>query len=426
MLRPEAPAEEAAVAVRDGSVEVYPEGDPEWVVPVHLAPFDCFVKNLQRFHGIHDSELRGCRILCEPAQVHITYNVLDDRCPALAIIWHLRHKGWQAVDRRVVHETPAILNFDCQEAVKFKSYYQVLCVLEEALRHSSTVPSRECVAYYQTLLRGLNAEPGGAAKSYQLIMNENRKKRGRPMQLVPLEDAETPLPLPGQGDPDGILLPQPEAPPPPPPPLPAPDTVRTGAARKRKANEGVAPIEGGGGHQGGGAEAGGRRPGSSGDPAPGRDPDGILCPGGAPPEGGEGAGVDQDPDGFVQGPIAPHSNPRRELAPRTIVDGLDGTKIVYQPYTTPSGGSYPNFILRCTREGHPAKCKKTCGMLPANCAELGPIQPLCFLYAWIDYDDPDPARTHGNSFPPLELVKQVAERRGDEIKAILDRVGISY
>ena len=164
--------------VPDNAIDVYADGDPEWTVPHHIGTFKEMISGARRWMTVAKSSLRGCMILCDPEPVKITLNVLDDRCPVLSVIAHLKSQGWERVLKKCVHTSQAITQFDCQACVKCKPYFQCLVVLSKTLPLTSAIPSRECVSFYRLLLRGIQCEPGLPAANYQVILNTDRRARG--------------------------------------------------------------------------------------------------------------------------------------------------------------------------------------------------------------------------------------------------------
>jgi len=259
----------------------------------------------------------------------------------------------------------------------------------------------------------LKVLPDQPAKHYQLVINNDKRKKGTMTEHLPLENV--PLIQPAIVDPDGIILAGAEQPPPL-PEAPNPKAVGTGSKRRATAkpqpHARVQPIEAGGAPPGGTGGAGGEGGGDGGGgcpPVPG-DPDGILL-GGAGPEPGEA-------------PVASGAELRAPPRPQVHAcefTGLFGMTLRWQPYITPGGKSYPNFVASCTR--HIPPCHKTKGMTPKNTREHGEIQPLSFLHAWNDYDDPAGIKTHGQVDPPPALVSAMAAEHGQELRAIMDSNG---
>ena len=167
------------------------------------------------------------------------------------------------------------------------------------------------------------------------------------------------------------------------------------------------PVPGGGEESGSGTDGGDGGAGGAGVPAP-LGPEAAPVPLELP-----------DPDGIVGG-----GRIAREIAPRIECKGLFGSLIVWQPYVKPGGGGYPNFTMYCGRPEHEDTCKKTKGMTERNTSRLGRIEPLCFLHAWHGCDDPKGHKPHNLVEPSKELVQRMFEQHEDEIRAIMDSLGI--
>ena len=196
-------------ALAEGQVDVIPEGEPEWVRPSSMAPFEQFINSLIRWHGLDDGPAQGVVVLGDARSVRVHTPIMDPACPVMTIVQYLKSKGWVAVQKQCTHDQPVIGIFDGYEAIKFKPYFQVLATLPRCLPLTSTVPSRHVVAFYHALLRGLRVEPGETSKHYQLVINADKKKRGRTIDLMPIEN------VPPGTDPDGIIVCGPEQPTPP-------------------------------------------------------------------------------------------------------------------------------------------------------------------------------------------------------------------
>jgi len=396
-----------AVECPPGYAEVYPDGDAKWLVPHHIAQFHDFLKSLMVWRQAEHSTTAGCELWSQSERALVKFNVLDDACPTLSIIYHLKAKGWVGEKARQVHRTSAIAKFGQVEATKFKAYYQVLAVLDRCLPLTSYIPSRQCINFYKCLLRGLEVLPDRSSKDYQIVINKDKRKRGTIIDLLPVEDA--PAELPALLDRDGIMMGGAEQPPEPPQPRRQP-SVATGSKRrpsaKPKPPAAVEPITDVGGPSGGAGGQGG----GGGDPGcpPGPDDDGIVL-----------GGVDTAPAGPPRGSggEALRAPPRAQVPPKEV-PGLFGLVVRYQPYKTTAGRGYPNFKVSCTRHTPPRI--KTKGMLPSNCREHGEIEPLCFLHAWNGYDDPSGIQKHSQVNPPPHLVAAMAAQHGPELQAILD------
>ena len=402
----------------EGTVELYPEGDSQWIVPKHLASFKDFQKHLQVWRRVERSPHEGCEVWSQAESGIVKFSVLDDKCPTYAIIMHLQVNGWQPMRGRQDHTRPVVGPFDCVEAIKFKQYYQVLAVISRCLPLTSHIPSRQCINFYRCLLQGLRVEPDQSSKEYKLVINAHKRKKGEMTELLPIEDIPCATPL--AGDPDGIILGGAEQPLAVPEPKRQP-AVATGSKRSKAAPKslplpapvpihgGPVPVPGEGGSAGSGGSGGAGGGGCP--PAP--DPDGIVvC-------------RPVDPDGIVvpPAPAAPRRK-RTAAAARIETGGLFGTVVMYQPYKNPDGGEYPNFTMYCSRHNPP--CVKTKGMTPTNVRAFGNIEPLCFLHAWNGYDDPEGKKTHGQANPPPNLVADIAAEHGSDMRYLMDCFGLEY
>jgi len=401
------------------AVEVYPDADAKWMCPTQLGDFRDFIKHLTVWKRTECSPTMGCEMWRQGERAVVRFNVLDDKCPVLALIYHLQSKGWISSSGRIVHRTVDPGPFDAKEAIKFRQYYQVLAVLDRCLPLTTEVPSRQCIGFYKCLLRGLRVEPDQSAKHYTLVINSDNRKKGHMAEVLPVEDIQTTGV--GAPDPDGIILPGAEQP----PPLPAParrQSVATGSRRRKEAPKALAgppavhpPIVAG---PPGGPTSGGGSGGSAGGAGGGCPPvhgGGDTAPGGAPAP---------DPDGVILGAgTGTEGMPQRlQQEPRQSTAGLFDTVVQYQPYVTPAGKSYPNFIMLCSE--HTPPCSKTKGMTPANTKRWGRIQPLCFLHAWNCYKDPEGVKTHSQVNPTPALVDDMAREHGAEMEAILEELGL--
>ena len=403
----------AAVGVPQpaGTIEVYPDNNPAWVRPEQLGSFVRFSDELCVYEATQEGSQAGCDKWSNMSLERIRFDVLDDRCPTYAIMSHLKRKGWKVkgTPGRAVHTTAAITDFDCQEAIKFKAYYQVLAKIPACMPLTTSIPSRECIGFYRLLLRGIKTEPGLAAKTYQLAINADRKARGKVIEPLPLEDA----PL-GPQDPDGIIIPRP-APKPEPKPLPLPSGPHTGAAAKR-----------------GKGKAKGR----------GRGGDEVVCPPAvppgpieavppigpmppvppAPPEPGAGGAALADPDGIIAVRPEPKAIAvKRKKEDRVFVDCLDGCRATYKDYIDKhTGKHYPNIIMRCPH-CPPGACEKTKGMTPGNSKRHGAVEALLYLHTWADIP-PAPGKTHRNTSPTREQVDAYAVDHKEAMRPVLERL----
>ena len=98
----------------------------------------------------------------------------------------LENKGWNPVQGPVEHVTAAIGDFDCTEAPRQQRYLQVLCVLQDCIRYTSRVPSRQVIHFYDCLLRKIPIEPDLGNAAYALALNDKRQKDGKLPSILPL------------------------------------------------------------------------------------------------------------------------------------------------------------------------------------------------------------------------------------------------
>jgi len=161
------------------TLEVYEDGDPQWVRPRDLASFDTLQTQLMVYRKELESQVKGCLLLSDRHLARPMQALMDKDCPVLILVQQLRRKGWKAVDRKIVHENTTVAPFDSEEATRKKKYFQCLWVLDQVMPLTTALPSREPVAYYELLLHGLRAEPGKQAKEYQLVVNRELRKKGQ-------------------------------------------------------------------------------------------------------------------------------------------------------------------------------------------------------------------------------------------------------
>ena len=89
----------------DVTPTVFYEGDPEWVLPGRLAPFQCFVRQLYEWRSFQPSaDHPRCLTLSQRVQGLPRYALEDERCPVLALKFHLESHGWGLVNALVTHE----------------------------------------------------------------------------------------------------------------------------------------------------------------------------------------------------------------------------------------------------------------------------------------------------------------------------------
>ena len=101
-----------------------------------------------------------------------------------------------------------------------------------------------------------------------------------------------------------------------------------------------------------------------------------------PPRIAVGPPEPQEEEEEVLGPApeepAPVVGPPRTRDKEHWADGLDGARLLYNPYEKKG---YPNWTIDCGDPTH-VRCFKTKGQLDTFCKSVGEIEPLCFLHAW--------------------------------------------
>ena len=404
--------------------------DPQWVRPQDLT-----TRHKSWYGSLHKwtpspSERDDCLVLAAPTEVQNRIPLMDDACPTAALVWALRRQGWRGIEALCHHRNLDVGIFDSIEAVKMKAYYQALYKLHRCLPLcSGDLPSRQPIRFYKLLLAGVAAEPGLGAKAYQAINDRESERAGKP--LAPLADGELEDPAAPVLDGDstdsdiaiGVL---PDAPkpkrrkitgvprvggasgsgggePPPldaeppviivdPPPLPPPAPVSD--------SDSDVPID---------------LPG----PPPRPDEGGGGCGG----EGGDGARDDSDVEVDVGGVIVVAAPRRVRPDKPQWQDSIMGFKVRFDPaYVVPRTGVRfsPNWQIRCTNPEHGA-CVKKRGETPSSTSTYGPVEPLCYLHAWLDVP-PAPGKTHSNTNPPMESVHRFAAAHGGALEDVLRRV----
>ena len=378
------------------------ESEAQWIRPCDITNFESFNKTLMVWKHAEPSALvPGCTELSCVERAKVRFGVLDDRCPVLAIIQHLKNRGWNPVHGVVEHTTAAIGDFDCVEAPRQKRYLQVICTIDACLPYTSSIPSRQVIHFYDCLLRRIAVEPNCGNAVYALALNAKRQKDGRKPNVLPLADEVLNV-LPDDDD-DGIIggpivqRPEPRS-----RPKPVVVASRTGARSSRDPapicpTPAIDPVPPSVGLGGGGGEPG---------PPP--------VP--APVVGGDG---DSD-DGLIgAGPLA-LARPRGSTAGQheKTCDGLTpGTEITYKDYQTPGGKSYPNYSITCTR-CPPGECPgRTRGDLPQFKAMSGDIEPLAYLHMWEAMVVPSGKR-HNKQNPKSAAVASFAEENRDALTAL--------
>jgi len=256
------------------------------------------------------------------------------------------------------------------------------------------MPSRELVAYYKLLLRGVQVEAGQSNKQYLLLLNQNKRRRNEDVELIPLAD-EVP-----QGNADGIIVPaRPKAP-----------SKKSHPLHVRR------PIAG--------------RAGSSGDGLPLPLPAPPITVG-VPREPGSGGGGSNE-DGIVGVPSAPppdeiigrpeHHRPAAAARlPREWVSSLEGCCVAFKDYVNArTGKRYVNWKLWCPRHEQGDACIKTKGEDPRLIAACGPVGPLALLHAWVPMD-PEPGRQHNSVTPKMPAIIAYAEAHRAELEEVMTR-----
>ena len=213
------------------------------------------------------------------------------------------------------------------------------------MKLTSHMPSQEVMSYYKLLLKGIKVEPGQSDRDYQILLNDNRKRKGRAQEPLPIED----VPQHG-GDAVTLALPEP------------PDTGARGS-------RGGGPKR----HRG----AGGAKPDELPTPVPiGGGPATPPPPKSPPPvEPGEGAGEDEvilaDPD--------PGDKFTTERYPFELA--LDGASIICQKYyNRAKDASFVNWILKCPRHKDCVKKKHVTTQSTSRHGALGPVAASYLRY----------------------------------------------
>ena len=233
---------------------------------------------------------------------------------------HNRAHGWQGAPEQIVHTSAQVGMYDTAEAMKWKPYHQCLTILPRILSCTSALPSRQLVAYYKLLLRGVHVEAGLANKEYMVLLNRHKRGRGEELEPIPLEDGP-------EGNNDGIIVP----------------------ARKKAsktANPRPPPSQ---------RPVGGPiGPGSSGDPIPlpapptpraAVPPEPTHLEESAAPDGIIGTTSTPPPDGIVVGPRQSRPAGAERLSPEWVA-GLDGCFVAFRDYLNPlTGKQYANWKL---------------------------------------------------------------------------------
>ena len=383
--------------------------DAVWVHPATLGVHDAWYRRCKKWK-IAPSAIPMTICIREPRLVYCKIPYLDPRCPTVAIGWKLKRDGWIGIEQKCVHTTVAIGNFDSEDAVKAKFYYQVLLKIGDCMPLASTIPSRQPMLFYRLLLALIKVEPDLGndvyAKQWKALAASG-KVPTLALEEVPVEEAPAPLPpVPDDGD---IVIPYGEPPQPP-----------------KKQRRGPPPLR----------DTGAR---GSGDPMPPPlpppppslvvEPPPVYVPppgpaGGGGGEGGGGGPPDMVFDDVVMEP--PDPVPLRDRAARAAdrgnvgwKDGLEGFLVRYDPsYITPDGVPFTaNYQIRCKRHGN--RCIKKRHATDAYTAHAGRIEPMAFLHAWA-HGDVLPGKSHPLSPPPLVDVLAYAEAHRAELEALVD------
>jgi len=390
--------------LRGDAVEVFDVGDPQWVRPQDVAAFEQLQTGLVVYTESEPSAVQGCTLLSKAHSVRPQCAILDKDCPVLWLIQQLKRAGWTTTERPTTHTSTAITTFDRVEALKFRTYYQCLWVLAKTLPLAGgELPSRAPIAYYKLLLRGIAATSGKPATHYQAILNKDRRKKGKLVEVPALQDEDVP-PILDQ-DEDKIMVPHAAGDPKAPPPK---RKSATGRAAAKKVGDKKAAPGGGAGSSGG--------PGPSAAPLPvgGAPSGGANHPPPPPPPPDEN---EEEEDRIVAGSDAIALAPKRRKLGRNWVDALCGAQIQYTEYkpTAATKKPYKNYIIKCIR--HTSSCTKTCGRNAKNTGVFGELQPLVFLHAWLDVPD-NPDKSHGLVDPDPAAVAAFVEAHRGELEAL--------
>ena len=383
-----------------GSLEVFDSGDPMWVRPRDMAPFEDLQTKLTEYRHVEASPVEGCVVLSDPHLARPHHALMDKDCPVMVLIQQLKRKGWSSTDHQIVHTTTQLGEFDCVEATKFRTYFQCLWTLPTILPLTSAFPSRQPIAYYRLLLRGLRSEPYKQAKEYQVVLNADLRKRGEQIELPAIEDKPRHV---GPGDDciihAGALNPETKARP--------KRHSAPGPPRGRIGQQGAGRGQSSGG---GGSGSGPSVPpivnapgGSAGDPPPPPLP---------PPPGGPEE--ESEEDQIIVGSVAAVPPPKRRKLGREWKDGLFNAQISYKAYAQVEGGkAYRNYIIKCTH--CPGTCSKTAGRVAKNMRKHGELEPLAFLHSWLEVEATED-KAHTLCDPSADAVDAFLANHEDELK----------
>ena len=157
----------------EGSVVVYPDGDPRWVSYEDLGPWNAVMDSLSVFHDVLGCQDRPGGLRLSNLQVARPIHPLTDlKCPTLCMLTELYRRGWNPVRTKTVHDSTAIGRMDGREAVKMKSYYVVLLEMAKSFPFAvgAAMPSDQPIAYYLCLLGEHHVAPGLGAREYRRIL----------------------------------------------------------------------------------------------------------------------------------------------------------------------------------------------------------------------------------------------------------------
>ena len=160
----------------DGSAPEYhvvKEADGKWMRPEDIGPFDSWYNDLGSWTP-RTSVHPGCTLLTDRVDVVSQLSIMDSKCPTLPVCWYLKRHGWIAIDKLCTHRSFDDKTSDSTEAVKMKTYYQVLVRLRHCLPLTRCIPSREPIHYYRLLLAGQVVEPGQPSTTYLCVMEFKR------------------------------------------------------------------------------------------------------------------------------------------------------------------------------------------------------------------------------------------------------------
>ena len=109
-----------------GVVEVYDDGEPQWVRLTDIAPFVTLKSGLMHYTKKEASPNRACVLLSDPKVAVPPQLLMDKACPVLKLMDYLKQIKWQVAVRKVVHTDAMVAEFDGAEAVRYRTYFQCL------------------------------------------------------------------------------------------------------------------------------------------------------------------------------------------------------------------------------------------------------------------------------------------------------------